>query len=123
MSGLSSRHGLRSAARVGWRAPHTPARRLYSTPRETTPGRIRQALGTTVFLTATAGFIVYSYDSRSAVHKHVIMPALRSLLDAEDSHVLAVKALAGPSWLRPVDNGTNGDELKAKVRESRTSLL
>jgi dihydroorotate dehydrogenase len=68
-----------------------------------------------VFVSAAVGLVYYYYDSRSAIHKHVIMPIIRSTLDAEDSHVLGVKSLAAPAWMRPVDKGVDGEELQMSV--------
>lgn len=123
MSCAAGRQALRISLRTAHRsASDAPLRRPYSTPRDTLPSRARHALGTALFLTATAGFIAYYYDSRSAVHKHAIMPLVRKALDAEDGHVLAVRALAGPSWMRPKDKGVDGEELKAKVRRQGMRL-
>lgn len=43
------------------------------------------------------------------------MPLLRQTMDAEDGHVLAVRALAAPGWMRPKDRGVDGDELRTKI--------
>ncbi len=36
-------------------------------------------------------------------------------MDAEESHRMAVKALAMSSWLRPSDVGKDGEELKTEA--------
>jgi dihydroorotate dehydrogenase len=75
----------------------------------------RRLLSTTILLGGTAALVAYYYDSRSALHEHVAMPLIRLFADAETGHKLAVRLLAGPSWVRPRDRGVDGDELQAEV--------
>lgn len=57
---------------------------------------------------------VYYLDSRAAVHRYIITPSIRILLDPETSHRVAVKALA--SGLGPKDMGVDEPELVTEVR-------
>ncbi|KAJ9098973.1 hypothetical protein QFC19_006197 [Naganishia cerealis] len=68
-----------------------------------------------LFALAAVAVVTYAYDSRSAIHEHLVMPVLRSLTDAETSHKLAVKMLAMSSWVRPKDRGTDNDSIRTEV--------
>ncbi|RXW22129.1 hypothetical protein EST38_g3718 [Candolleomyces aberdarensis] len=70
--------------------PTRPASSQASSP---AASNARTLLYAAVF-TASAGlFTIYYLDSRSALHRYVLTPAIRGLFDAETGHKLAVKAL------------------------------
>ncbi|KAF8597656.1 hypothetical protein BDV93DRAFT_452482 [Ceratobasidium sp. AG-I] len=72
-----------------------------------TPSRLRSALTTSAFIIGTGVFVVYYYDSRSAIHQWVIPPLMRATLDPEVSHRLALRVLGTP--FAPVDRGVDDD--------------
>lgn len=72
-------------------------------------------IGTTFAIGTGALLVAYYYDSRSVAHEHVVMPVIRALTDAEDSHRLAVMLLGAPAWARPRDMGVDGPELSAEL--------
>ncbi|KAI9637500.1 putative Dihydroorotate dehydrogenase mitochondrial precursor [Dioszegia hungarica] len=76
-------------------------------------GTARRFVKTTILLASGAAFLAYHYDSRSMLHDKIAMPFIR-LLDAEDSHKLAIKML-GNWWIRPRDKGVDGPELQAEL--------
>jgi len=81
--------------------------------------KTRRAFRTLVYL--AIGGIGYTYysDSSAAAHSVVVMPLIRALTDAEDSHRLAIQVLQWP--LRPVDKGVDDPVLETDV--SRRSAL
>ncbi|KIJ43926.1 hypothetical protein M422DRAFT_75500 [Sphaerobolus stellatus SS14] len=64
------------------------------------------AAGTTIFL-------VYYFDSRSAIHQYVFPPILRYVVDAETGHKLAVKVLRS-GWA-PKDVGKDDERLAVEL--------
>lgn len=65
-------------------------------------------------LTATTGlFLVYYFDARSALHRYVVTPAIRNVLDAEAGQKVAVKALR--SGLGPRDVVVDDAALKTEL--------
>ena len=74
----------------------------------------RRFLSTTLVLGGSIALVACYYDSRSALHEHVVMPTMR-LFDPELGHKLAVKMLSLPSWARPHDGGKDSSRLKAEV--------
>lgn len=76
--------------------------------------KTRRAVRTLVYL--AIGGIGYTYysDSSAAAHSVIVMPLLRALTDAEDSHKLAIQVLQWP--LRPVDKGVDDPVLETDVR-------
>lgn len=79
----------------------------------------RKILGSLLFVGGSLVFLAYYQDSRSAIHEYVVTPLIRQLLDAEQSHKVAVKFLSMRDWatklISPRDKGTDGDELKVKI--------
>lgn len=57
--------------------------------------------------------MIYYSDSRSAIHRYGIMPALRATLDPETAHRFAVRALG--SGLAPKDMVQDQASLSAEV--------
>lgn len=51
-------------------------------------------MGTIAFVTSGILLTVYYLDSRSAIHRYLVPPILRTCTDAETAHLIAVKALA-----------------------------
>lgn len=83
--------GLRSPAA----RPSIPRRHAStSTPPPAAAGRLRLfAYGSATLVAAFAGYI-YVTDTRSAVHRYLVPPAIRTLVpDAEDAHHLGTAAL------------------------------
>jgi dihydroorotate dehydrogenase len=93
------------ALRLGQRAYTTapPTRRLSS------------ALRTSLYAAGTLALVAYYYDSRSLIHEHVLMPAVRTVTDAETSHKLAVELLSLGAWARPKDRGVDGHAVRAEM--------
>jgi dihydroorotate dehydrogenase len=75
---------------------------------------IRTALYTTGFVIGTTAFAIYYADSRSAIHRYVIPPLSRTLLDAEMAHKIALRALR--SGLGPRDQCEDDNRLRVEVR-------
>ena len=75
---------------------------------------IKTALYTTGFVVGTTAFAIYYADSRSAIHRYVIPPLSRTLLDAEMAHKAALRALR--SGLSPWDQCEDEDRLRVEVR-------
>lgn len=99
--------------------PVTPSHRYASTPSSTASSRlfsIRSGIYASVFVVSTGLFVSYYVDSRAAMHRYVIMPVLRTLLDAEASHKLALRILA--SGLSPRDTQKDDERLRTAVRPS-----
>jgi hypothetical protein len=80
---------------------------------------LRRAAYVTLFaLTASFG-AVYYFDSRAAIHRYLITPVIRHVLDPESSHKLAVSVLAS-GW-GPRDMLTDDERLKTEVKCVYTS--
>jgi dihydroorotate dehydrogenase len=82
-----------------------------SAPVKRTP--IRTGLYTTAFVLSTGVLAVYYFDARSALHRYILTPILRSAFDVETGHKIAVKALK--SGLAPKDPVGDDERLKAQV--------
>lgn len=89
-----------------------PSRYASTSARPSNP--VRTGLYTTLFVVSTGLFAVYYFDSRSAVHRYVLTPLLRRLVDAETGHKLAVKVLR--SGLGPKDTQPDDEVLGFEVR-------
>jgi dihydroorotate dehydrogenase len=68
---------------------------------------------------------VYAYygDSRALAHEKVVMPAIRAVMDAEESHKLAVKVLSLPAWARPKDTRADAAELRTEVSSPKSQAI
>ncbi|GHJ84587.1 hypothetical protein NliqN6_0989 [Naganishia liquefaciens] len=97
--------------------PRGIATRAYITsrPSPTPRPRLPSALRTTLYAATTLALIAYYYDSRSALHEHVLMPAIRACTDAETSHKLAVELLSLGAWARPKDRGVDAESVRAEM--------
>jgi dihydroorotate dehydrogenase len=73
-------------------------------------------------LLVSAGVLtVYYSDSRSAIHRYAVTPALRKIFDAETGHKIAVKALA--YGLGPKDVVSDDERLSAQVYSFHQGFL
>ncbi|KAF8517147.1 hypothetical protein BU17DRAFT_67072 [Hysterangium stoloniferum] len=73
----------------------------------------RNILSGTLLVAGTTLFLVYYFDSRSAVHRYVFMPILRNVLDAEVSHKAALKVLRS-GW-GPKDTRVDDESLATEL--------
>ncbi|KAG8699175.1 Dihydroorotate dehydrogenase (quinone), mitochondrial [Ceratobasidium sp. 394] len=73
----------------------------------------RSALTASTLVLGTGLFVVYYYDSRSAIHRWVIPPLMRATLDPEVSHRLAVRVLGTP--FAPKDQSVDDEVLKCTI--------
>lgn len=74
---------------------------------------MRNVLSTTAVAAGATLFLVYYFDCRSALHRYVLTPVLRTTLDAETSHKAAVKILRS-GW-GPMDKGVDDECLAVEV--------
>ncbi|KAJ3520506.1 hypothetical protein NM688_g9153 [Phlebia brevispora] len=88
-----------------------------SSVRPTNP--LRTALYAGVFAVSTGLLAVYYFDSRSSIHRYVLTPLVRNLLDPEQGHQLAVKALR--SGLAARDTQPDDELLKCELWEGITT--
>ena len=72
----------------------------------------RAAYGTLFALTTGLG-AVYYFDSRAAIHRYLITPLIRNVLDPESAHKLAVSVLE--NGLGPRDMLPDDERLKTEV--------
>jgi dihydroorotate dehydrogenase len=77
------------------------------------PYTVRNILSATALVTGATLLVVYYFDSRSAIHRYVFAPLLRTSLDAETSHKTAVKILR-TGWA-PKDTGVDDECLAVEV--------
>ena len=108
---------LRIPARRIRRAPLS-LRNFSSTPEPASTFR-RAAYVTLFAFTAGVG-VVYYFDSRAAIHRYLIAPVIRNVLDPELSHKLAVSILEnglGPRDLLPDD-----ERLETEVKDTSVAL-
>ncbi|KAA1475588.1 hypothetical protein DENSPDRAFT_783707 [Dentipellis sp. KUC8613] len=90
---------------------HSIGARSVST--SSSSSHLRTGLYTAAFAVSAGLFAVYYYDSRSAIHRYLLTPALRYALDAETSHRLAVRALG--NGLGPKDRVEDDERLRAEL--------
>lgn len=109
----------RSPLRAGHVFRPTLRARLVFTSSQTPQTSLKNGLYATVFAVSAGLFAVYYFDSRSAIHRHIITPTLRYTLDPEASHRLAVRVLA--SGFGPRDTQADDPRLKSEVFTARTA--
>ena len=109
----------RSTLRAGRAFRPTLQARLTSTSSQAPQNPLKKGLYVTVFAVSAGLFAVYYFDSRSAIHRHIITPTLRYVLDPETSHRFAVRALA--SGLGPRDTQVDDERLKLEVFATHTA--
>ena len=109
---MSFRLGHRLLPKVGrYTTAASGTRTLFT---GSAPNTVRNILSCTALVTGTTLFLVYYFDSRSAIHRYVVAPLLRTSLDAETSHKAAVKILR-TGWA-PKDTGVDDECLAVEVR-------
>ncbi|PCH44088.1 dihydroorotate dehydrogenase [Wolfiporia cocos MD-104 SS10] len=92
---------------------HAVRRHVSSSATPNAPPVLRRVVYASL-LTVSAGlFAAYYFDSRSAVHRYVLTPVLRHLLDPETGHKVAVKVLA--SGLGPYDTQIDNGRLRSEL--------
>lgn len=89
-------------------------RRNASTSSVRPANSLRTAVYAGVVAVSTGLLAVYYFDSRSSIHRYVLTPLVRNLLDPEQGHKLAVMALR--SGLAARDTQTDDDLLRCEVR-------
>src|SRR5712671_1773038 len=88
------------------------SQRNFTSASKSTPSFQRAAYLTLFALTAGVGGVYY-FDSRAAIHRYLIAPAIRNLLDPESGHKLAVSALE--NGFGPRDILSDDERLKTEV--------
>ncbi|KAI9450956.1 Dihydroorotate dehydrogenase-domain-containing protein [Russula earlei] len=86
--------------------------RNFTSASESASSFQRVAYVTLFTLTAGVG-VVYYFDSRAAIHRYLIAPVIRNLLDPESGHKLAVSALE--SGFAPRDMFPDDERLKIEL--------
>ena len=89
------------------------SRNLFTKATSAPRSPIATGLYATALVVSTGLFAVYYFDARSGIHRYVIMPVLRHIVDAETSHQIAVKVLR--SGLGPKDPVADDEKLKFEV--------
>ncbi|KAI0259378.1 hypothetical protein BC834DRAFT_906595 [Gloeopeniophorella convolvens] len=88
------------------------ASRTFASAAEPVSSNFRTAAYVTLFALSTGVGAVYYFDSRAAIHRYLISPAIRYGLDPETSHKLAVRVLEtglGPRDMFPDDERLETD--------------
>jgi hypothetical protein len=80
----------------------------------------RKAAYATLFTLTTGLGIVYYFDSRAAIHRYLITPVIRNVLDPESSHKLAVSVLE--NGLGPRDMLPDDERLETEVKGTTLAL-
>ncbi|KAJ3914935.1 Dihydroorotate dehydrogenase-domain-containing protein [Lentinula edodes] len=112
---------LRQAAYRSLFKPKTPyvSRNFFTKASPIRRSPISAGIYATALVLSTGLFAVYYFDARSALHRYVIMPVLRQILDAETSHKIAVKVLR--SGLGPKDPVIDDEHLMFELWGHRIS--
>jgi dihydroorotate dehydrogenase len=104
----------RNITRLAQSRPVLQARAVSSTASTQPAGTtLRNVVYGTLLLGGAGLFTVYYLDARAGIHRYVITPALRRIVDAETGHKLAVRVLA--AGLAPRDPITDDSLLWAEV--------
>ncbi|KIP04698.1 hypothetical protein PHLGIDRAFT_31234 [Phlebiopsis gigantea 11061_1 CR5-6] len=109
---------LAQVSRLG-RTLRSGALRVRHASTTTPSSPLRTGLYTTLFVVGTGVFAAYYFDSRSGVHRYVLTPLLRHLVDAETGHKIAVKVLR--SGLAPKDTQPDDQVLAFELWGKRLS--
>lgn len=112
---LLPRRALRCDPRLVGQKPSTSFRHASTSSSAANTGifSLRSGIYASVFVVSGGLFVAYYVDSRAAMHRYVIMPVLRTLLDAEASHKLALRVLG--SGLAPRDTQLDDERLRTSV--------
>jgi dihydroorotate dehydrogenase len=89
--------------------------RTFTSTSEPTSTFRRAAYVTLFVLTAGVGGVYY-FDSRAAIHRYLITPIIRNLLDPESGHKLAVSVLE--NGLGPRDMLPDDERLQTEVKDT-----
>ncbi|KAL4244020.1 Dihydroorotate dehydrogenase (quinone), mitochondrial [Abortiporus biennis] len=81
--------------------------------------KAKTAIYGTLVVVSTGLFAVYYFDSRSSIHRYILTPVLRNVLDAETGHKVAVKVLR--SGLGPRDQVKDDELLRVKLWDDELS--
>ena len=81
----------------------------------------RRAVAAAAFTVTGTLFAAYYFDSRSALHRYIVTPAMRYAMDPEMSHKLAVKVLRS-GWA-PRDVCEDDKRIRTTVCQTNTSSL
>lgn len=115
LSAIFPNVGVRVTMSLFRRAHHLPlaARRFASTSAQPRSTPWRTGAYAALFALSAGTVAVYYLDARSALHRYVLTPLMRSALDAETSHKMAVKVLR--SGLGPKDPVVDDPRLSFEV--------
>ncbi|KAF8909381.1 dihydroorotate dehydrogenase [Gymnopilus junonius] len=110
------RHGIpRTLLRTSFRSSNNSYinRHLFTSSGSAESRPVRTAFVATAFIVSAGLFAVYYSDARSALHRYILTPFLRTVLDAETSHKVAVKTLR--AGLGPKDPLEDDPRLKCSL--------
>jgi hypothetical protein len=110
----ASSRTLRATSLPQGQAVRAVQRRTLTTAPVPARSPLRTGLYAAALTAATGAFLVYYFDARSALHRYVVTPALRQVVDAETGQKIAVKVLR--SGLGPRDPVSDDEVLRAEVR-------
>jgi dihydroorotate dehydrogenase len=85
-----------------------------SIPSSSASTTVKSVVYGTAALAGAGLFSVYYLDSRSALHRYVVTPVLRRIVDAETGHRFAVRVLA--AGLAPRDPIPDDELLRTEAR-------
>lgn len=91
------------------------ARNLFTRAQPQLFPRTRSFLGATVFVVGGTLFAIYYLDTRSAIHRWVVMPIMHATMDPETAHKAAVAILA--TGLAPRDRLPDDEVLATEVSD------
>jgi hypothetical protein len=77
------------------------------------PSKASRTIRNIVFISSATLLAAYYLDSRSALHRYIVPPLLRTIFDAETSHRIAVNVLA--SGLAPRDMRKDDERLETDL--------
>ncbi|KAF5316628.1 hypothetical protein D9619_006674 [Psilocybe cf. subviscida] len=89
------------------------ARTLFTRPAPAKRTPIQTGIYTTAFVLSAGLFTMYYFDCRSALHRYVLTPVLRNVVDPEAGHKFAVKTLR--SGLAPRDPVDDDERLQCEL--------
>lgn len=102
-----------SSRKVPWNSFSRRHASTFSSSSTVGVSRAKNVFYTVVGIGAVAGFAGYYADSRAAMHQYVISPLLRTLVDAETGHKIALRVLR--SGLGAKDQGHDDPRLRVEV--------
>lgn len=103
----------RTCLRSGTPSSLNPSSRRAASTVASPVARVRSG-AINILLGVSAGFAVaYFRDPQAAAHEYLVMPVLRAVLDPEEGHRFAIKALQWP--IRPKEWRKDEGSLKTEV--------